>query len=117
MASVGQVLLLTYFFFFAVAFFFAGAFFFAFEAPFFAAFFIGMFASSLRSVSCFEPLSSQALPQQPPTSHTPWIIWGSSRPVNSGMPFWKFFFKVGKLPSSNGMQAGKMLLARSPCTA
>ena len=52
----------TYFFFFAVAFFLAGAFFFALEAPFFAAFFfIGMFASLLRSVAGFELLSSQAL--------------------------------------------------------
>ena len=53
---------LPYFFFFAVVFFLAGAFFLAFEAPFFAAFlFIGMLASLLRSVACFEPLSSQAL--------------------------------------------------------
>lgn len=47
----------AYFFFFAVVFFFAGAFFLAFEGFFF----IGMVASLLRSVLCFEPLSSQAL--------------------------------------------------------
>lgn len=48
-----------YFFFFAVAFFLAGAFFLAFDLE--AFFLIGMFASLLRSVTCFAPLSSQAL--------------------------------------------------------
>lgn len=63
MNGLNQSETVTYFFFFAVAFFFAGAFFFALEAPFF---FIGMFASLLRSVARFEPLSSQA----PSTSAT-----------------------------------------------
>jgi hypothetical protein len=98
----------AYFFFFAAVFFFAGAFFLAFD---FAAFlFIGMFASLLRSVACFEPLSSQALPQQPPTIHTGRIIWMGVRAVNSRMPFWKFFFKVGIPASDEEILCLKMLL-------
>ena len=56
--GLSQIDSASYFFFFAVAFFLAGAFFFAFD--FEAFFLIGMFASLLRSVARFEPLSSQA---------------------------------------------------------
>ena len=66
MASVRYV---AYFFFFAAVFFLAGAFFLAFEAPFFL--FIGMLASLLRSVTRFEPLSSQA--RSTAATHHPYV--------------------------------------------
>ena len=58
-----------YFFFFAAAFFFAGAFFFALD--FVALLFIGMLASLLRSVTRFEPLSSQA--RSTAATHHPYV--------------------------------------------